>query len=99
MSQQARTSAPIAASTATHFPEFFRLPARGGDPFFGLSRSFYYAAEREGLLNMVRVRTPGKLRGPVLVPFASVREFISKQGSMAPSPPVALTEGRRAAAR
>jgi hypothetical protein len=29
----------------TSRPEFFRLPKTGGDPYFGLGRSYYYEGE------------------------------------------------------
>jgi hypothetical protein len=29
-------------------PEFFRLPKSGGDPYFGLGRSYYYEGEKQG---------------------------------------------------
>lgn len=59
-------------------PEFFRLPARGPDPIFGLSRSFYYSAEKAGKIRMIRLRKPGSIRGIVLVPVVAVSEFIRK---------------------
>lgn len=80
MSVQPSTTAPISASPQTaHVPEFFRLPARGIDPHFGLSRSFYYQAERDGHFKMVRLRRPGSLRGVVLVPYAAVRDMIERR--------------------
>lgn len=69
MSEQLRTP-------ATQAPEFFRLPSRGPDPFFGLSRGFYYELERDGLLQMVRIQRPGTKRGVLLVPFEATRRLI-----------------------
>jgi hypothetical protein len=59
-------------------PEFFALPPRGGDAYFGLSRSTYYDLERAGLLRLVRLRKPGNLRGKVLVPYDDVRALLSR---------------------
>lgn len=78
MSASLRTTEPVRTSTGTHTPEFFRLPARGLDPHFGLSRSFYYSLERDGLIQMVRLRRPGAIRGALLVPYASVKAVIGK---------------------
>jgi hypothetical protein len=62
-------------------PEFFRLPTRGGDPHFGLTRSWYYAAEKRGFIRLVRIRERGKLRGVTLVPFDTVETFVRNQVS------------------
>jgi len=53
-------------------PEFFTIPARGPDPFFGISRSSYYDLEKKGLLKLARIRKPGNTRGRVLIPYAAV---------------------------
>lgn len=73
MSEQLRAS-------ATQAPEFFRLPSRGPDPFFGLSRGYYYELERDGLLQMVRLRRPGTKRGVLLVPYAQTLQLVRKGG-------------------
>lgn len=58
-------------------PEFFRLPGpRQRDPYFGLSRAWYYSAERDGRLALVRLRQRGKLRGVTLIPFGAVAALI-----------------------
>jgi hypothetical protein len=62
-------------------PEFFRLPKSGGDPHFGLGRSYYYEGEKHGFWKLVRIRQRGKLRGVTLVPYDAVATFIRKQGS------------------
>jgi hypothetical protein len=61
-------------------PEFFRLPSHGGDPYFGLTRSFYYEAEKRGYWRLVRLRQRGKLRGVTLVSYDAVAAFIRNQG-------------------
>ena len=61
-----RTLPSIAQQTGQvrgFMPEFTNLPARGGDAVCGLSRSFWYSAEREGLITLVRTRRPGQVRG------------------------------------
>jgi hypothetical protein len=61
-------------------PEFFRLPKSGGDPHFGLGRSYYYEGEKQGYWRLFRIRQRGKLRGVTLVPYDAVAAFIRKQG-------------------
>ena len=70
---------PTAESIALR-PEFFRLPKPGvGDPHFGFSRSFYYAAEKRGWLKLVRIRDNGKEKGVTLIPYADVAAFVRSQ--------------------
>ena len=57
-------------------PEFFRLPKAGGDPYFGLGRSYYYEGEQRGYWRLVRIRQRGKLRGVTLVPYDAVSAFV-----------------------
>ena len=64
-------------------PEFFRLPKSGGDPYFGLGRSYYYEGEKQGYWHLVRIRQRGKLRGVTLVPYDAVVAFIRNQGKAA----------------
>jgi hypothetical protein len=64
-------------------PEFFRLPKSGGDPYFGLGRSYYYEGEKQGYWHLVRLRRRGKLRGVTLVPYDAVVAFIRNQGKAA----------------
>jgi hypothetical protein len=61
-------------------PEFFRLPKSGGDPYFGLGRSYYYEGEKQGYWRLIRIRQRGKLRGVTLVPYDTVASFIRNQG-------------------
>ena len=58
-------------------PEFIPMPSRGGDPLFSLSRSAWYNLEVAGLIQFVRVRRPGQVRGKVLIPVAKAREVIA----------------------
>jgi hypothetical protein len=60
-------------------PEFFRLPKSGGDPYFGLGRSYYYEGEKRGYWRLVRLRERGKLRGITLVPFDDVSSYVRSQ--------------------
>jgi hypothetical protein len=70
-----------ALSEATWRPETFRLPKTnsGGDPFFHISRAFYYRGEELGYWRLIRIRERGKLRGITLVPFAEVERFVKSQ--------------------
>jgi hypothetical protein len=63
-------------------PEFFRLPLTGHDPYFGLTRSWYYVAEERGWIQLKRIRERGKLRGVTLVPFQVVKEFLSRDDTV-----------------
>jgi hypothetical protein len=61
-------------------PEFYRLPkSSGGDPFFHLTRTFYYEGEKRGYWKLVRIRDRGKLRGVTLVPYDAVAAFVRSQ--------------------
>jgi len=54
-------------------PITFRLPKAGQrDAHFELSRSWYYAAEADGRLALIRLREKGKKRGTTLVPTEAV---------------------------
>jgi hypothetical protein len=68
-----------AAASASQRPEFFRLPKSGGDPYFGLGRSYYYEGEKQGYWRLVRIRRPGRQRGITLVPHAEIAAFIRNQ--------------------
>jgi hypothetical protein len=74
--QQTDTGKAVASAVR---PEFFRLPSSGGDPYFGLTRSFYYEGEKRGYWRLVRLRDRGKLRGVTLIPFDAVASFVRKQ--------------------
>jgi hypothetical protein len=78
----ATLTAPLSEGAArpSHTPvEFFRLPKSGGDPYFGLGRSYYYEGEKNGYWRLVRIRQRGKLRGVTLIPYDAVAAFIRKQ--------------------
>lgn len=62
-------------------PEFFRLPPRGPDPYFGITRPAYYRLEERGAIRLVRIRDRGKLRGITLVPYDTVAAFIRSQAT------------------
>jgi len=72
-----------AARPSQSRPEFFRLPKSGGDPYFGLGRSYYYEGEKQGYWKLIRIRQRGKLRGVTLVPYDAVAAFIRSQGRAA----------------
>lgn len=61
-------------------PIYMRLPAKGGDQIFGLTRSWFYSAEAAGLLKLRRVRFPGKDRGVTLVRVANVERLVEGGG-------------------
>jgi hypothetical protein len=85
-SEYLATTAPLsegAERPSQSRPEFFRLPKSGGDPYFGLARSYYYEGEKQGYWRLVRIRQRGKLRGVTLVPYDAVAAFIHNQGRIA----------------
>ena len=64
---------------ASHPVEFFRLPQPGKrDPFFGLSRGWYYKAHAAGEIRLVAIRQRGALRGVRLVAYDSVCAYIRR---------------------
>jgi hypothetical protein len=79
MNPSSLTVAPSEAALKASRPETFRLPKSGGDPFFGFSRSFYYAGEQRGYWRLIRIRERGKQRGVTLVPFDAVAAFVRSQ--------------------
>jgi len=80
---QGRLATPLSnpqSSADTPFrPETFRLPTKGGDPFFGLTRSYYYHGEKLGYWRLFRLRKRGNIRGVTLVPFDEIKAFLQKQ--------------------
>jgi hypothetical protein len=50
-----------------------------GDPFFGLSRTYYYEGEKRGWWKLARIRERGKLRGVTLVPYDAVSAHVRSQ--------------------
>lgn len=80
---------PPNTGTALHQVEFFRLPAPGKrDPFFGLSRGWYYKAHAAGEIRMVAVRQRGALRGVRLVAYDSVCAYIHRAAQADDAPTV-----------
>jgi hypothetical protein len=69
------TTAPVKIGGAIE-PEFFRLPTRGTDPYFGLTRPWYYNAINDGLIKSVSLRRPGTTKGVRLINFQSVRDYL-----------------------
>lgn len=72
---------PNTQLTATHIhggAHYCTLPARGGDPICGMSRSWWYAAEAAGFISLTRVRLPGKKLGRVLLPVAEAVACMEK---------------------
>lgn len=58
-------------------PTTFRLPKTGQrDEHFGLSRSWFYAAEADGRLALIHLREKGKTRGTTLVRTSAVLQLL-----------------------
>ncbi len=58
-------------------PELLPIPPTGGDRIFSLSRSSWYDLERRGIVQLVRLRKPGNVRGRVLIPVERARIALS----------------------
>jgi hypothetical protein len=43
------------------------LKPKGGDPWFGLSRSYWYDLERRGIIRLTRLTLPGNRKPRVLL--------------------------------
>ena len=70
---------PAPNQAAPHHVEFFRLPPPGErDPFFGLSRGWYYKAAAAGEIRLIAVRHAKASRGVRLVAYDSVADFIRR---------------------
>jgi hypothetical protein len=70
---------PPNTDATPHRIEFFRLSGPGKrDPFFGLSRGWYYKAESLGEIKMIAVRRRNALRGVRLVVYDSVADHIRR---------------------
>jgi len=70
------TAPPTVAGVPSH-PETFRLPRQNErDPYWGLSRAWYYEAEKSGALKLIRLRKRGNIRGVTLVPFQAVAQMV-----------------------
>lgn len=62
-----------------HRIEFFLLPQPGKrDPYFGLSRGWYYKAAAAGEIRMVAIRNRGAVRGVRLVTCDSVLDYVRR---------------------
>ena len=71
------TPANTGSPKLKELPVTFRLPKVGQrDEHFGLSRSWFYAAEADGRLELIRLREKGKTRGTTLVPTSAVLALI-----------------------
>jgi hypothetical protein len=73
------SNAPTPTDASAHRVEFFRLPSPGKrDPFFGLSRGWYYKAAAHGEIKMIALRQRNALRGVRLVVYDSVLDYIKR---------------------
>lgn len=70
-------------SATIHRPEFFSLPSVGRDPYFGFSRSAYYNFEKDGLLELTRVRRKGCQIGRVFVAYEKMACMMRRLGAQA----------------
>ncbi len=81
-SHSSRITARTVADASMQRVEFFRLPPPGKrDPYFGLSRGWYYKAAALGEIRMVALRQRGALRGVRLVAYDSVCDYIRRSTS------------------
>ena len=76
------TPANTGSPKLQELPITFRLPKVGQrDPHFGLSRAWYYAAEADGRISLIRLREKGKTRGTTLVPSTGVLALLGGSGN------------------
>jgi len=69
----------VTATTLTATaPELLPIPPKGGDRIFSLSRSSWYSLEKLGVVQLIRIRKPGNLRGRVLIPVERARIALAK---------------------
>ena len=66
-SSLAQRSAALTESSKAHLPLAAPLKPKGGDPYFGLSRSYWYNLERKGYIVLKRLRMHGNRKGRVLL--------------------------------
>lgn len=66
------------AAAAVKSGEWMRLPTKGRDPLFGLTRSHYYNLIASGAIKSSCIRRPGTLTGVRLVNVQSVRDYIER---------------------
>jgi hypothetical protein len=75
------TPANTGSPKLKELPITFRLPRVGQrDPWFHLSRAWYYNAEADGRLALIRLREKGKKRGATLIPSAGVLALLELEG-------------------
>jgi hypothetical protein len=75
-SSLAQRSAALTESSKAHLPMAAPLKPKGGDPYFGLSRSFWYNLERKGYIVLKRLRLPGNRKGRVLLSMEDAEKAI-----------------------
>ena len=68
----------IQSQARAYLPEFVTLKPSGGDPITGMSRSWWYSAERDGLIRLHRIRRPGMVKARVLLPVPQALELIRR---------------------
>lgn len=83
MPTKTKTRLPAASPASNFRPEYLHLPAIGGDPICGLSRSSWYDLEARGLIRLVRVRKPGAQRGRTLLPVPQAIALVKRLGAQA----------------
>lgn len=68
------TAPTPAAST---LPVTIRLPRpKERDPIFGLTRGHYFGLEKEGVIELIRLRTRGRSRGVTLIPVEQMQSVL-----------------------
>jgi len=72
----AQRSAALTESSKAHLPLCAPLKPRGGDPYFGLSRSYWYNLERKGYIVLKRLRLHGNRKGRVLLSMEDAEKAI-----------------------
>ena len=66
---------------AAYLPAFVSLKSAGGDPVTGMSRSWWYGAEKDGLIKLTRIRRDGRVKARVLLPVPQAIALIRRLSS------------------
>ncbi len=73
-----QTNDNLVAHEAVASKEWMRLPSKGRDPIFGLTRAFYYSLIERGEIRSACLRRRGALTGVRLINIESVRNYIER---------------------
>ena len=92
--QKTETIALSADHVHSSLPVCAPLKPCGGDPYFGLSRSYWYGLERQGRIKLLRLRQRGSRKPRVLLPYEEALKAVKQLSvTLAAAAPAAVTDG------